>query len=375
MKTEQQTMTASEAIARGLVEAGIELATACPGTAGSKILSGIVEFKRMEHKNIHIDWSMNEKCAFEVAYGAASLGKKAACFVGQIGLNVAFASIMKALEKPIEGGLVIVSCDDPGSRSSDREQGTGLIASLFNIPVYGSVSPKEAADVAFRALNHSFEHKKPVIVWSAGEGISPDSPVEEALKDVRVEPGFPGIRARCAPWVSFSAIRNAFPEALFLGDAGCSASGAGHGDAHAFLDAGAGVAFAAGLYDAFNQDNRPVQIVVAVEDSLFFRTCLTALYDAAQKEKKFILLIMVNGREAITGMEEIPQKNTAVDNIRLYSMKIDDIVKAFGVSFVRTIGMNDTPLMIGTMREAFEYLKQDRSRPAVIIVRQDSVPL
>jgi TPP-dependent indolepyruvate ferredoxin oxidoreductase alpha subunit len=84
---------------------------------------------------------------------------------------------------------------------------------------------------------------------------------------------------------------------------------------------------------------------------------------------------MVNGREAITGMEEIPQKNTAVDNIRLYSMKIDDIVKAFGVSFVRTIGMNDTPLMIGTMREAFEYLKQDRSRPAVIIVRQDSVPL
>jgi TPP-dependent indolepyruvate ferredoxin oxidoreductase alpha subunit len=58
---------------------------------------------------------------------------------------------MKVLKKPIDGGLVIVVPDDPGLQSSDAEQGVGLMTSLFNIPVYGPVSPKQAADAASRA--------------------------------------------------------------------------------------------------------------------------------------------------------------------------------------------------------------------------------
>ena len=159
-------MIGNQAIARGLVEAGIELAAAYPGTPSSEILPGIVEFKRMEKKDIHTEWSTNEKCAFEVAFGAASIGRKAACFMNQAGLNVAFASLLKALEKPIDGGLVIVSCDDPGPQSSQTEQDTRLAASLYGITVFDPASPKEAADVAFYALNYSFEHKKPVIIRS-----------------------------------------------------------------------------------------------------------------------------------------------------------------------------------------------------------------
>ena len=117
-------MIGNQAIARGLVEAGIELAAAYPGTPSSEILPGIVEFKRMEKKDIHTEWSTNEKCAFEVAFGAASIGKKAACFMKQAGLNVAFASLLKALEKPIDGGLVIVSCDDLGPQSFGKGNST-----------------------------------------------------------------------------------------------------------------------------------------------------------------------------------------------------------------------------------------------------------
>ena len=159
-------MIGNQAIARGLVEAGIELAAAYPGTPSSEILPGIVEFKRMEKKDIHTEWSTNEKCALEVAFGAASIGRKAACFMKQVGLNVAFASLLKALEKPIDGGLVIVSCDDPGPQSSQTEQDTRLVASLYGITVFDPASPQEAADVAFYALNYSFEHKKPVIIRS-----------------------------------------------------------------------------------------------------------------------------------------------------------------------------------------------------------------
>src|SRR5512133_1137673 len=118
MDIRQEVVIGNHAIARGLVEAGVELAAAYPGTPSSEILPGIVEFKKLEKKEIHTEWSTNEKCALEVAFGAASMGKKSACFMKQVGLNVAFPSLMKGLEKKIDGGFVVVCCDDPGPQSS-----------------------------------------------------------------------------------------------------------------------------------------------------------------------------------------------------------------------------------------------------------------
>ena len=72
----------------------------------------------------------------------------------------------EAREKAIAGGLVIVSCDDPGPQSSQTEQDTRLIATLFGIPVFDPASPREAADVADHALAYSFDNKLPVIIRS-----------------------------------------------------------------------------------------------------------------------------------------------------------------------------------------------------------------
>ena len=84
----------------------------------------------------------------------------------QVGLNVAFPALLKAREKALEGGLVIVSCDDPGPQSSQTEQDTRLLAALYGIPVFDPASPEEAADVAYHALNWSFKNKVPVIIRS-----------------------------------------------------------------------------------------------------------------------------------------------------------------------------------------------------------------
>jgi len=165
-KTHSEVMIGNYAIARGLVEAGVELAAAYPGTPSSEILPGIMEFKTREKKNIHTEWSTNERCAFEVAFGAAMSGKKAACMMKQVGLNVAFPSFLGAKRKAIKGGFVIVSCDDPGPQSSQTEQDTRLIATLLNIPVFDPSSPKEAGDIAFYAMKYSYEHKVPVLVRS-----------------------------------------------------------------------------------------------------------------------------------------------------------------------------------------------------------------
>lgn len=520
----QKVMIGNQAIARGLVEAGIELAAAYPGTPSSEILPGIVEFKRMEKKDIYTEWSTNEKCALEVAFGAASIGRKAACFMKQVGLNVAFASLLKALEKPIDGGLVIVSCDDPGPQSSQTEQDTRLIASLYDITVFDPASPQEAADVAFYALNYSFEYKKPVIIRSthrvshareaiplyppgtrrvvlkegtplscsdsssstsnlqpstscpsllgivasgmsyslaydvlhglgierfvpifkvltvyppdkklldfiktvekvlvleetdqvieamlgdrakvlgrvngyvpgAGEvtydvvrdviariatelnidiiGFSPDPSIEEALRDIKIQPRPPKLCAGCPHRASFFAMKYVFPEAIFPGDIGCYTLGTVQGAVDTFLDMGSGVTFAAGFYDAFKQDAKLVPILASVGDSTFFHACLPLLYDAVEKEKKFILVIMDNGTTAMTGMQPTPQAGITVDGVIVNSIKIEDTVKGFGVSFLRIVDPYDVSLMVGTIQEAFDYLKQDKVMPAVIIARRE----
>ena len=163
-KTDAEVMIGNYAIARGFVEAGIELAAAYPGTPSSEILPGIVEFKKREKMNIHTEWSVNERCAMEVAFGAALSGHKAVCMMKQVGLNVALPSFLHGRKKKMEGSLVIVSCDDPGPQSSQTEQDTRLLALLFGIPVYDPASPAEAADLAYYAVQYSFEHKVPVIV-------------------------------------------------------------------------------------------------------------------------------------------------------------------------------------------------------------------
>lgn len=167
MHSREEVIIGNQAIARGLVEAGLEIAAAYPGTPSSEILPGVVHFKGMEGLKIHTEWSTNELCAFEVAFGAAAYGgSRAACFMKQVGLNVAFPALLRSREKSIEGGLVIVSCDDPGPQSSQTEQDTRLLAALFGIPVLDPSSPAEAADVAYWALNWSFENKVPVIIRS-----------------------------------------------------------------------------------------------------------------------------------------------------------------------------------------------------------------
>ncbi len=167
MDIRQEVVIGNQAIARGLVEAGLEIAAAYPGTPSSEILPGVVYFKNREGLAIHTEWSSNELCAFEVAFGAAAYGGvRAACFMKQVGLNVAFPALLKAREKVLEGGLVIVSCDDPGPQSSQTEQDTRLLAALYGIPVFDPASPGEAADVAYYALDWSFKNKVPVIIRS-----------------------------------------------------------------------------------------------------------------------------------------------------------------------------------------------------------------
>jgi len=155
------------AVALGLVEAGCQIVTSYPGTPSSEILPEVVRLVKSEGLNTYIEWSTNEKVALDNAFAAAISGKRAACCMKQVGLNVAADSLMSAAYLGTVGGLVIVSCDDPGPHSSQTEQDTRLMARLAKVPVLDPSNPKEAREMARLAMELSEEFRIPVVLRPA----------------------------------------------------------------------------------------------------------------------------------------------------------------------------------------------------------------
>lgn len=155
------------AVALGLVEAGCQIVTSYPGTPSSEILPEVVRLVKSEGLNTYIEWSTNEKVALDNAFAAAISGKRAACCMKQVGLNVAADSLMSSAYLGTAGALVIISCDDPGPHSSQTEQDTRLMARLAKVPVLDPSTPAEARQMVKLALDLSQEFKIPVILRPA----------------------------------------------------------------------------------------------------------------------------------------------------------------------------------------------------------------
>ena len=157
-------MLGNVAIARGLVEGGIEVMTAYPGTPSSEILPGVLGFRERDNLPIYIEWSVNEKVALDVGLGAAMAGKWAAVAMKQVGFNVALDAALHAREIPIKGAFVIISADDPGPHSSQTEQDTRQIAFIQGLPILDPSSPQEGKEMATFALRLSHKFRVPVIL-------------------------------------------------------------------------------------------------------------------------------------------------------------------------------------------------------------------
>lgn len=151
----------NQAIALGAIAAGVNLACGYPGTPSSEIVDTIA--KRNKDKAIHVEWSINEKAAMEVAAGASYAGARCLVTMKMMGLNVASDALMSLAYVGVEGGLVVVSADDPGPISSQTEQDTRLFAKYCRIPVFDPSSVEEAYEMIQDAFEYSEKHKTPVL--------------------------------------------------------------------------------------------------------------------------------------------------------------------------------------------------------------------
>ena len=76
-------MMGNEAIARGALEAGVQVAAAYPGTPSSEIIENLG--KAADERGLYVEWSVNEKVAVEVAAAGSFAGLRSLVAMKQNG--------------------------------------------------------------------------------------------------------------------------------------------------------------------------------------------------------------------------------------------------------------------------------------------------
>jgi indolepyruvate ferredoxin oxidoreductase, alpha subunit len=151
-------LTGNEAIARGAYEAGCHVATAYPGTPSTEILENISKYSE-----INSEWSTNEKVALEVAAGASIAGARSLAAMKHVGLNVAADPFFTIAYEGTNGGLIIITADEPGMHSSQNEQDNRLYAPHAKVAMVEPSDSQECKDFVKHAFEISEKYDTPVL--------------------------------------------------------------------------------------------------------------------------------------------------------------------------------------------------------------------
>lgn len=155
----KEILSGNEAIARGAYEAGCRVASAYPGTPSTEILENVIHYRE-----INASWAPNEKVALEVAIGASFGGARALCTMKHVGVNVAADPLFTLSYTGVNGGLVLVSADDPEMHSSQNEQDNRNYAKFAKIPMLEPADSQECKDFTRLAFELSEQYDTPVML-------------------------------------------------------------------------------------------------------------------------------------------------------------------------------------------------------------------
>lgn len=154
----------NEAIARGALEAGLSVATGYPGTPSSEVIENLAAVTK--ERKLYVEWSTNEKVALEVAAAASFAGLRSLCAMKQNGVNVASDFLLHLTASGTRGGIVLVTCEDPGALSSVNEGESRYFARMLEIPLLEPANFQEAKDLTKWAFELSEKIRNVVILRS-----------------------------------------------------------------------------------------------------------------------------------------------------------------------------------------------------------------
>ncbi|MDR1524331.1 MAG: indolepyruvate ferredoxin oxidoreductase [Tannerella sp.] len=151
-----------EAIAQAAIDAGLSGVYSYPGTPSTEITEYIQQ--KTAGSNIHSRWCANEKTAMEAALGMSYAGKRALCCMKHVGLNVAADCFMNAAMSGINGGMIILTADDPSMHSSQNEQDNRVYGDFAMIPMLEPSNQQEAYDMTYDGFKLSEKLGYPVLM-------------------------------------------------------------------------------------------------------------------------------------------------------------------------------------------------------------------
>ncbi|HPR52162.1 MAG TPA: indolepyruvate ferredoxin oxidoreductase subunit alpha [Deltaproteobacteria bacterium] len=203
----------------------------------------------------------------------------------------------------------------------------------------------------------------PDIVKSAISGQDPE-PLKEHPLPGRPPSMCPGCPHRSLLW---ALKRN---KCFIAGDIGCYTLG--------FLpplDAidttlcmGAGINHAHGMSKVFGAGKENIAAVIG--DSTFFHSGITGLANLAYNRGAAVIVILDNRTTAMTGSQNHPGTGITIRGEQTTSLNLEELVKALGITWVRTIDPYDIKKTRKDIKEALAY-----EGPAVIISKAPCVLL
>jgi len=154
----------AEAIAQGAIDGGMSGVYAYPGTPSTEITEYVQNDTLSKERNIHSQWSSNEKTAMESGLGMSYVGKRAMVCMKHVGLNVAADAFINSAITGSNGGLLVTVADDPSMHSSQNEQDSRFYGKFAQIPILEPASQQEAYDMAYYGFQLSEKFRIPVMI-------------------------------------------------------------------------------------------------------------------------------------------------------------------------------------------------------------------
>jgi indolepyruvate ferredoxin oxidoreductase, alpha subunit len=152
-----------EAIAQAALDSGLSGMYAYPGTPSTEIMEYIQLSDDNSYPGVHKEWSSNEKTAIEAALGMSYAGKRSMVAMKHVGLNVAADGFINSAITGVNGGLIVVSADDPSMHSSQNEQDSRFYGKFALVPCFEPSNQQEAYNMVFDAFELSEKYKTPVL--------------------------------------------------------------------------------------------------------------------------------------------------------------------------------------------------------------------
>lgn len=153
-----------EAVAQAAIDAGVSGVYAYPGTPSTEIMEYVQKSKLAKARDIHRQWSANEKTAMEAAIGMSYAGKRALVCFKHVGLNVAADAFVNSAITGVGGGLIVLVADDPSMHSSQNEQDSRFYAKFSLIPCLEPSNQQEVYDLVRMGYDLSEKLNTPVLM-------------------------------------------------------------------------------------------------------------------------------------------------------------------------------------------------------------------